>query len=149
MSIKKLTDDMNLNDAQLALLEQVEDIAKKEGVEVNSLVELKDLLVYLEEKADKYSELNAMQLGIVENKVEEALAGGNTSKKKSTKKESTKKESSAYDKTAKAVAQTAAGTVGRQVGKEIGESLGGSFGKTLGGNVGAELARSIVSNFKK
>lgn len=144
MSIKKLTEDMNLNDAQLALLEQVEDIAEKEGVEVNSLLELKDLLVYLEEKADKYSELNAMQLGIVENKVEEALAGGN-----STKKKSTKKESSAYDKTAKAVAQTAAGTVGRQVGKDIGESLGGSFGKTLGGNVGAELARSIVSNFKK
>lgn len=156
---KDLITMLELNEAQSKLMEHVNDIAMTEQVEITTMAELRDLLIYLEEKIADYPELNKMQLGMVENKVEAVISNADDVEKSpiqepvETKKIETEKKNSdmskAMSKTAKQVAKTTAGTVGRQVGKELGEKLGGAFGKTLGGNVGAELARSIVSNFGK
>ena len=146
MTVKEIDNILDLNETQEALLADILSLAEEEKVGVNTLEELRDLLLYLEEKSADYPELNKMQLGIIENKVEAAIADGREKSESSKSKSDLDK---SVEATAKSVAKTTAGTVGRQVGKTVGEAVGGSFGKTLGGNIGAELFRSIIANFGK
>ena len=138
MELKDLTKLMELDKTEQSLAEGLLSIASDNGITVDDVDELQDVIDYVQDNLGDYPDINKMQLSMFEKKLKEAGKG----KKKSDSQK-------AVEGAAKAVAKTTAGTVGRQIGREAGEKLGGSFGKTLGGNVGAELGRKIIDVIKK
>ncbi len=138
IDVKDLTQRMKLDEAEQQLLESLLTIAADNGITVDDVEELQDVIDYIQENMGDYPDINKMQLSMLEKKLKDV--------KKGKQKTDTEK---AVGDAAKAVAKTTAGTVGRQIGREAGEKLGGSFGKTLGGNVGAELGRKIIDVIKK
>lgn len=138
IKVKNLEKLMELDETEKTLADNLLAIATDNGIIIDDVGELQDVIDYIQDNMSDYPDINKMQLSMFEKKLKEAKKGG---KKSDTEK--------AVESTAKAVAKTTAGTVGRKLGREAGEKLGGSFGKTLGGNVGAELGRKIIDVIKK